>query len=807
MTTHTRARLYQRRQKRGVAAFLFSSLAATTLAASSTDWTQFGGPNRDFSTPSATLAESWPESGPKVLWRQPLGDHGHSTVLAEGDRLYAFFRSGESDVLRALDAATGATVWEKSYESPLTEGFNVQFGPGPHSTPVIAGERIFTVSSTMVLKAWNKMTGDAIWSQDLKETFSTRPPGRGYGSSPLAFENTLILPVGGEGQAIVALSQDDGSLVWKNLDGGAGYASPVLAEIEGQEHVVVAVGLARLGLDPRTGEQLWSVEVPKTALYQMSTPTVFGNRIVASQAYEDGTRVFEVKRNGDGFEAKELLYSRKLKVMHGTTALMGNLLFGSSGDFGPAFLTALDLETGQAAFRMRGFAKANVMAVGDDRLLILDEDGQLAIAKPEEEGVEVLASAEVVSGVAWSAPTLVDTTLYLANRTEIVALDLSEEGNRAGSADSPSGVMTTDAGDEASSDALTSVPARSATGRTLAIPEQQLDRGSPFYLMRGFESQLTMTMRTPLQRLVATTGNAVGYLVRPHDLEDEATTPLVGAALRIPVRSLKTGSTQSDQRLNGAMFFNQAEYPEIGVVLHEIETWNKIATDNEDTAEYEATLAGHFEVRGNQIPFSVPATLAYYDFTEAALSKTFADLAVLSWQVSVPLAEMGITVPPQMQALFGDSLEIDAFLSFDNTHPERSLDHRISPEEHLKQGRFEMLLNDFGDTSGAYEYARAYAAEIQDRPTALANLAESIVSATDSYRDLGFAKELAERSVAASGEDLDPMALQTLARASYLLGDREAAIENQKRAIEVAPGKVPPPFVAQMQEALREFEG
>ena len=793
---------------RTVVAAVATIAVTASLSAATTDWTQFGGPNRDFSVPSASLAETWPESGPKVIWRKPLGDHGHSTVLAEGDRLYVFFRSGDSDVLRALEAATGATAWEQSYDSPLTEGFNIQFGPGPHSTPVIASERIFTVSSTMVLKAWNKTTGEPIWSQDLKETFGARPPGRGYGSSPLAFENSLILPVGGDGQAIVALSQDDGALIWKNLDGGAGYASPVLAEIEGREQVIVVVDLARLGLDPRTGDELWSIDVPKTALYQMSTPTVFGNRIVASQAYEDGTRVFEVTRNGDDFDAEELLYSRKLKVMHGTTARVGNLLYGSSGDFGPAFLTALDLETGQAAFRMRGFAKANVMAVGNDRLLIFDEDGQLAIAAPQEEGVEVLASAQVVDGVSWAAPTLVDTNLYLSTRTEIVALDLSEAGNRAPSAsDEPSGVTTTDAGPGSRDDALTTVPGRSATGRTLAIPNGQADRGSPHYLMRGFETQFTFAMRTPLQRLVATTGNAVGYLVRPHDLEDEATTPLIGAAVRIPVRTLKTGSEQSDQRLNSPMFFNQADYPEIGVVLHEISEWKKIPTGNVDTAEYEATLAGHFEVRGKTVPFSEPAELAFYNFTAEGLSKTFADLAVVSWQTSLALADLGITVPPQMQPLFGDTLEVDAFLSFDNTHPERSLDHRISPEEHLKQGRFEMMLNDFGDTSGAYEYARAYATEIQDRPTALANLAESIVLANDTYRDLPFAKELAERAVAASGDDLDPMALQTLARTHYLLGDREKAIETQQRAIEEAPGKVPPPVVGMLQSVLKELEG
>ena len=208
-----------------------------------------------------------------------------------------------------------------------------------------------------------------------------------------------------------------------------------------------------------------------------------------------------------GFQAEEVLYSRKMKVMHGTTATLGDLVYGSCGDFGPAFLTASTSRRARWPFRQRGFAKANLMAIGNDRLLILDEDGELALAKPFDGGIEVLTRAEILDATSWSAPTLVGSTLFASNRTEMVAFDLSREGNPTGrkSDQTTTALTTTDLG---------VTPPRSPSGKTLVIPEAQLDAGSPYFLMRGSDTQVTLTLRTDMQRVVATSGQAAGYLVR-----------------------------------------------------------------------------------------------------------------------------------------------------------------------------------------------------------------------------------------------------------------------------------------------------
>jgi outer membrane protein assembly factor BamB len=248
--------------------------------------------------------------------------------------------------------------------------------------------------------------------------------GRGYGTSPLAWRDLVITCVGGEGQAIVAFDQATGEVVWKALSGRASYSSPVLAEIDGTEQVVVALGAKRAGLAPPDGALLWELDLPESAQTMMSTLLVFGRRVFGSSAYADGSRLIEVRKQAGAWTARELWYSRKMRVMHGTVARFGDHVYASSGDFGPSFLTALDLETGELAFRDRGFAKANVTRVAEDRALILDEDGVLALAEPSADGLEILASAKVLDGVSWTAPTVVGTRAYLRNHTEMVALEL-----------------------------------------------------------------------------------------------------------------------------------------------------------------------------------------------------------------------------------------------------------------------------------------------------------------------------------------------------------------------------------------------
>src|SRR4030095_434592 len=129
-----------------------SSGSSTEAQTERGEWPQWGGPLRNFHAQSARIARTWPAGGPRQRWRRPLGE-GYSSILVDGGTLVTMYRRGDSEVVVALDAATGRAQWEHPYHAPLTRDgyFDVWFnsaGPGPYSTPLIADDTVFAVGVT-----------------------------------------------------------------------------------------------------------------------------------------------------------------------------------------------------------------------------------------------------------------------------------------------------------------------------------------------------------------------------------------------------------------------------------------------------------------------------------------------------------------------------------------------------------------------------------------------------------------------------------------------------------------------------------
>jgi hypothetical protein len=144
-----------------------------------------------------------------------------------------------------------------------------------------------------------------------------------------------------------------------------------------------------------------------------------------SSAYDGGSRVLRLSSDNGRTGVEELWFDNRLRLHFGNAIRIGNLVVGTSGDFGPAFFAAVDVVTGEELWRERTFARSQ-MVYADGMLLIVDEDGDLALAEATVEGLNVLAKAEILTENAWTPPTLVGTKLYLRDRRNILALDLGE---------------------------------------------------------------------------------------------------------------------------------------------------------------------------------------------------------------------------------------------------------------------------------------------------------------------------------------------------------------------------------------------
>ncbi len=388
------------------------------------EWPQWGGPNRDFKVPAQGIKDNWPAGAPKQLWSRPLGE-GHSAILVDSPRLYTMYSSSDREVIIALDPSTGRTLWEFPYGA-ATQGMALENGNGPHSTPLIVGNLIYAVGVKGTMHALDKNNGRMVWKHDLWSELKGQYNGRGYSPSPLAYKNTVIVPVGGlSGQCLMAFDLQTGNVVWKNLNFSPAPASPIIINVGGQDQLVGFGANEIFGADPTNGNLLWSHPHKTDYGLNISTPVwdPSDNLLFMSSAYGTGSRALRLARNGNQTTATQVWANNRMRIHIGTVVRIGDYAYGSSGDFGPAFMTAINVKTGQIAWQDRSLARASFLHA-DNKLIILDEDGTLAIASPGQSGLTIHAKASVMKNRAWTVPTLAGTKLYLRDRRTIVALDL-----------------------------------------------------------------------------------------------------------------------------------------------------------------------------------------------------------------------------------------------------------------------------------------------------------------------------------------------------------------------------------------------
>lgn len=398
-------------------------------------WLQWGGPTRDFVVRSAPLADGWPAAGPKQVWSRALGE-GHSTILVEEGRLYTMYRpsrlspdaawAAEERVI-ALEEATGETLWEHRYPArPL----DFKYGAGPHGTPLIVGDRLFTSGTNNQLFALDKRTGKVLWSHDLVKEFGAQetlircPVKAGMSASPVAYRDTVIVLAGGPGQAVMTFDQRTGAVVWKSGDLNVAQASPILIDVDGETQLVVFGGLDVSGFDPGTGRLLWTH--PHNTRYDMNMATPIwgpGNLLFVTSAYDNGSRMLRLSRKEGATTVEERWHSRRMRVQFTSSIRIGDFIVGSSGDFGPTFLTAVDVATGEVLWQDRRFSRANLL-LADGKLVVLDEEGLLGLARASREGLEVLAESQVLTSWSWTTPTLVGSNLYVRDKKTIAKIEL-----------------------------------------------------------------------------------------------------------------------------------------------------------------------------------------------------------------------------------------------------------------------------------------------------------------------------------------------------------------------------------------------
>ena len=404
---------------------LLLGLALMVAGPGAAAWPQWGGPDRNFRVADPGIAAAWGPQGPPTIWRRPLGD-GFSAIVGDGETVYTLFREGDQDVAVALRAATGESVWTAAYAAPFEETCSERLGQAPRASPLIAGDRLITVSAGAEMRSFDRHTGARQWHLQLVPPSSDAQKPCGYASSPLLYKDTVLTLAGGAGRAVVAVDVATGRQRWASQDFLNGYSSPLLIDVGGRMELVVFTAGEVSGLDPDTGTLEWSVPHPADYGVNVALPVYGDDRLLfVSSAYNGGSRVLELTRTDTGVQATERWAHKRVRIHFGNAVRLEDRVYASSGDFGSAPFAAVDVTTGDIVWRDRAVARSSLIAVGS-QLLILDEDGTLVLATPGPDGLQVHGTHQVFSGRAWTPPTLIGTRLFVRDRKEIVALDLSK---------------------------------------------------------------------------------------------------------------------------------------------------------------------------------------------------------------------------------------------------------------------------------------------------------------------------------------------------------------------------------------------
>jgi hypothetical protein len=399
------------------------------MAVSSPDysgsWRQWGGPSGDFIVDARDLADSWPAAGPPVLWQRPLGG-GYASIAADSGTLFTLYRDGDEDVVVALAAADGATVWEHRYRAPARAENQTEFGVGPNATPLVLDDRVVTLGYTGVLTCLDRENGKILWSHELIEDFDGEVLEFGYSASPILHDGNVIVLVGGKRHGAVAFDPADGSVAWSGPPTGVSYATPSVIDVDGQQQLVYFSADEIIGLDAGNGRRLWSF--PVVNRYRNNATDARwseDNLLWVATQLDGGTRALRLSREGETTRVEEVWSSNRLSIHWWSALLLGNHVYASIGGNG-SILAGVDLASGEIRWRRRGFTKLKFVHAGD-RTILLDSEGHLALAKLAPEGVEVIAEARILEGPTWSAPTLLGTTLFVRDKKTLRALHVGAE--------------------------------------------------------------------------------------------------------------------------------------------------------------------------------------------------------------------------------------------------------------------------------------------------------------------------------------------------------------------------------------------
>ncbi|REK08214.1 MAG: hypothetical protein DWQ37_20420 [Planctomycetota bacterium] len=390
----------------------------TSLEIGPYDVLQYRGPERDGVSQGPKLARDWSKNAPQVLWRQPVGG-GYASFVVVGPALVTIEQRRDEEAIVAYDAETGRELWVYKYPARFSEPLG---GVGPRATPEFHADRIYALGATGVLSCLDMADGKRQWSFNILNENECENLDWGMSGSPLVYDDVVLVNPGNQkgdkaSRSIVAYDLADGKRRFAGGESKAGYASPMLVTLDGQQQLLIFDGVGLAGFDPEDASQLWRFPWKSEFDINAAQPFVVDeNRVVITSA--TGTALLNIEQVDGEWKVEPVWTSRRLKGGYCSPIVHDGYVYGID----ESILVCLDLEDGKLQWKDRDgqFGHGQILA-RDDLILVLGEAGELALVEATPEKYHELGRIQAIEGKTWNVPVLVGDRIYVRNHLEMAA--------------------------------------------------------------------------------------------------------------------------------------------------------------------------------------------------------------------------------------------------------------------------------------------------------------------------------------------------------------------------------------------------
>jgi outer membrane protein assembly factor BamB len=407
---------------------IWSLTAASTpadglIASPEPDWPQWRGPRRDGISDEKGLLPSWPEGGPKLLWKINGLGTGWSCPIIVGQRIYITGDVGDDLIIFALDRG-GAVQWKVENGRAWKEPY-----PGARACCVFSEGRLYNMNAHGRVVCLDAASGRELWAVDILERFDAKNITWALSECLLVDGRNLIVTPGGKKALMAALDKLDGRTVWTTEplgDDRSSHCSPILLQYAGRRLITNCSSAHGFGVDADTGKLLWTVPLKNPHGVNVSTPVYGSGSVYYVTPYAEMGRAYRLVADGQGVSAEHIWTSR-LDTVTGCAVLVDGVLF-AAGYRESKWWFGLDWQTGRTRYELKDFTTGSAI-YADGRLYCLDEQGSVGLLKPGPDGLQVVGRFALTDDKvhdAWAHPVLHDGRLYLRYHDTLFCYDVKQ---------------------------------------------------------------------------------------------------------------------------------------------------------------------------------------------------------------------------------------------------------------------------------------------------------------------------------------------------------------------------------------------